>query len=368
MNGKLEKRYISICTIISCVMLVLLVLADARGIFAEDTSVQKAQSGAEQEQEITQQTTENYMDFWCKDALLPDSVIQIKLPFVVKPEDVTMKLDISDGNVTIIEISGPGINRYHDSLVSYLQAEPIRENLPEENVALWLTESDETFTICCETEQLYDGEVSIASVVGSEESVIQISMMRIREKYDKIVVLDAGHGGEDEGFCCDDLVEKNLTLAVVQKTADLLKQEGIQVYCTHTADETVAQEKRAVLANLLHADMLISIHVAQDADSSIYGMRTTYNDTFFIPEFSGADLGYILLEKVAARTNEKVLGMEAETQEEVVLRAEVPVALLEIGYLSNAQERRLLEKEDYLEKIAQGIVDAVLQSYEEIKQ
>ena len=101
---------------------------------------------------------------------------------------------------------------------------------------------------------------------------------------------------------------------------------------------------------------------------SLYGMRTIYNETYFIPEFASADLAYLLLEKVAASTNEKAIGFEPGGGEaELVQKAMVPVAQLYIGYLSNKQEQKLLAREEHIDRIATGICDAVLAGYEEMK-
>lgn len=350
-------------------VLALMLLADYRGEFRSQVAagnveaVDAALQGADG-------LSESEKPFSREDQTLESGMLEICLPFPAEDGDVTAGISVTDGNVMRVVISKEKYNQsagHGNSLSAYLYRTPIRENLSEAGGQLQLAETDDALMLYCVSEQLYDSEISVTCNEEEMTSVLEICMKPVREKYDRIVVLDAGHGGEDTGFLQDGLAEKDLTLAVVQKTGELLEQAGVRVYYTRTADESVAQEMRAALANKLRADMLISVHAAQEEDSSRYGIRTKYNDTFFIPDFSSADLSYILLEKVAAGTNEKALGIEADAQEAVVRQAEVPVALLEIGYLSNAQERKLLEKEDYIEKIAQGIFDALMQSYEEMK-
>lgn len=369
MNGKLGKRYVTICIVSVCVMLGLMLLADYRGIFdspAAAGNIETTETGIRESDE----QIENEKSFCLRDQSLEPGMMEVSLPFPAEEKDVSVGISVADGNVMQIIISKEShlwSEESGNSLSAYLHKVPVRENLPESEVRMQLAETDDALTLYWLSDQLYDGECSIMRNEEEKTGILQVRMVPVRERYDKIVVLDAGHGGEDTGFSQDGMAEKDLTLSVVRKTGELFEQAGVQVYYTRTADEPVAQEMRAALANKLRADMLISIHVAQEEDSSRYGIRTKYNDTFFIPDFSSADLSYILLEKVAASTNEKALGIEADTQEAVVRQAEVPVALLEIGYLSNAQERKLLEKEDYIERIAQGIFDALMQSYEEMK-
>ena len=350
-------------------MLGLMLLADYRGIFVAPASAGNIEA-TETDVRESDELMENEKAFCLKDQSLEPGTVEICLPFPAEEKDVTVGISVADGIVMQIAVSKEkylGTEESGDSLSAYMYRVPIRENLSEPETRLQLAETDDALILYYLSDQLYDSECSVMRNEEEMTSILQIRMESAREKNDRIVVLDAGHGGEDTGFSQDGLTEKDLTLAVVQKTGELLEQEGVRVYYTRTADQTVAQEMRAVLANKLRADMLISVHAAQEEDSSRYGIRTKYNDTFFIPDFSSADLSYILLEKVAASTNEKALGIEADAQEAVVRQAEVPVALLEIGYLSNAQERKLLEKEDYIERIAQGIFDALMQSYEEMK-
>lgn len=182
-------------------------------------------------------------------------------------------------------------------------------------------------------------------------------------QYDKLVVLDPGHGGSDAGATVDGLMEKELTLKVAKLAGELLEKEDVKVIYTREEDRAVADEERVRIANDVSADWFISIHTSFEQDSSIYGMEAKYNDSYFVPGLTSADFSYLLLEKVANSTNEKVLGLEASTEDVVVQKAQIPVAYLQIGYFSNAQERKLLSREDYLNKIAEGIRDGVLEAY-----
>lgn len=192
-------------------------------------------------------------------------------------------------------------------------------------------------------------------------------LKKLRTQYECIVVLDGGHGGSDKGMTVDEMQEKDLTLAVAKKAGDLLEQDGIKVVYTHQMDETKDEAERVQIANEIMADYFISIHTSWDEDSSIYGLKAKYNDGFFIPGLSSVDLTYILLEKIAKSTNEKVNAIEPGTDLQVVMEAQVPVAMIEIGYLSNVQERKLLAREDYLQRISQGIYDGIIQAENEKK-
>ena len=205
-----------------------------------------------------------------------------------------------------------------------------------------------------------------------DENYYYFDFLTPHEVYDKVVVVDAGHGGNDAGETAVEqdvsLQEKDITLAAVQKAGELLLAQGIRVYYTREDDSSRSPEERVGFANALQADMLISVHVTSAEDTTVYGIRTEYNAQYFIPEFSSADLAYLLLTEVAESTNEKALDIVPGQDDNVVIgEAVIPVAQLDMGFLSNRQERKLLQRNVYIEKVAQGICNAVLLAYKEME-
>lgn len=82
----------------------------------------------------------------------------------------------------------------------------------------------------------------------------------------RLVVIDAGHGGPDNGMSGVSssgtrVYEKNITLAVALKVADELRAQGVTVYLTRSRDTLIALSDRGRIANTRHADLFLSIHV-----------------------------------------------------------------------------------------------------------
>jgi len=253
---------------------------------------------------------------------------------------------------------------------SYFYKHPVQVNALVADSKI--SESAEQVDIALTFEGMFEWEMKLEKEGG--QNCLYVQLVRPGNKYEKIIVLDAGHGGTDLGYTVageDETVllqEKDLALSVVEKAGKLLEKEGICVYYTRSGDENPTDQQRVGLANETQADIFISVHADLSDDTTLYGMRTIYNETYFIPNFASADLAYLLLEKVAASTNEKAIGFEPGTSENhLVQNAMVPVAQLYIGYLSNRQEQKLLSREDYIDRIAAGICDAVLAGYEEIE-
>lgn len=199
-----------------------------------------------------------------------------------------------------------------------------------------------------------------------EDNFLYIELVVPKEMYDKIIVIDAGHGGQDTGVMTEELTEKDLSLNIVKKLKEKLDESDIKVYYTRMDDEDVADEDRVAIANQVKADMLISIHANEMEDSKIYGTQTVYNESFFIPGFGSLELADMLEREVVTAISGKGLGLVAAEEEDVVVwDATVPAAMIEVGCLSNAQELMLLRKDSYINRIATGIYDTIIKAYED---
>ena len=304
--------------------------------------------------------------FYEKDEMLAENSIQLCLPPEIEMQQISIENDYMKKTLRITIARQPESTWTGD----FLYENPMRIHAAVGDAKL--SENTEDVTISLPLDSVFEWEMKLKK--EAENNYLDIQLVRPHDKYEKIIVLDAGHGGGDSGDVVTGedesvlLAENELVYSVVSKAGKLLEKEGICVYYTRDGEANPTQEERVSLANEVQADMLISVHADYDADSTLYGMRTIYNETYFIPEFASADLAYLLLEKVAASTNEKALGFEPGTDEaELVQQAMVPVAQLYIGYLSNKQEQKLLAREEHIDRIAAGIYDAVLAGYEEMK-
>ncbi|MGN1084913.1 MAG: N-acetylmuramoyl-L-alanine amidase, partial [Lachnospiraceae bacterium] len=98
------------------------------------------------------------------------------------------------------------------------------------------------------------------------------------EIYDKIVVLDAGHGGIDPGTLRGSVYEKTVNFNVVNVYApEYFKNSDIKVYYTRTTDTKISLENRAAFAESVGADFFISFHVNAHSNSSVAGTSVYYS-------------------------------------------------------------------------------------------
>ncbi|OBR64941.1 hypothetical protein A7K91_05000 [Paenibacillus oryzae] len=177
-----------------------------------------------------------------------------------------------------------------------------------------------------------------------------------------VIVLDAGHGGHDPGADgASGQYEKDFTQAITQKVYQLLLKESAFIpYMTRTEHTSIELEDRAAFANSQRADAFLSIH------------GNTFPEE---PTVSGTEIYYYKPDSVAfAQTLQRAVVKASgfkdrgiKKEEWRVLRlSEVPAALLEVGFLTNAREESYLLGEKGQNTIAQGIV-AGLRNYLDIR-
>lgn len=199
-----------------------------------------------------------------------------------------------------------------------------------------------------------------------ENNDLYIDFSRPRENYDRIVVIDPACGGENTGVSAEGLLEKDINLGVAQKLKEKLDKTDIKAYYTRMDDVNPAEDDRVELANETKADMYIRLQVDSNENSSVYGTTTVYNGDYFIPGFGSVELADALEREVVTSIRGKALGLsKAEPEDYALQNVTVPAAAVKSGCITNKQEATLLAREEYQEKIAEGIYQAIIKIYEE---
>lgn len=214
-----------------------------------------------------------------------------------------------------------------------------------------------------ETDSIYEYRTVL------ENNNLYITFVRPKEEYNFIAVIDPACGGLDSGKSDNGVIEKELVLQVAQKLQEQMEKNGIKAYFTRLGDVNPSETARAELANEIGADVFIRLSVGAYEDASLYGVSTTYNENYFIPGFGNVELADLLEREVVTSIKSKAIGLVKAGDVDTVLRQlKVPAAEVKIGCITNKQEAILLQREDYQEKIAVGIVNAVISSSEITKQ
>lgn len=210
------------------------------------------------------------------------------------------------------------------------------------------------------------------------EKVFSNTTLEVNKK-DYRVIVDAGHGEPDGGAVTSDGVkESTLNLQIAQKLEELLIDEGMEVIMTREDENNIADadkqnkvremkvsdiNNRIKIANESDADFLISIHMNKYEGSGCKGWQTFYNKN----SENGKKLAEAIQEgiKEVVQTNNKRTALKIENIK-LVDKSTIPTVIVECGFISNPEEKVLLQSEEYQEKIAEGIVKGVRKYIEEI--
>lgn len=222
-----------------------------------------------------------------------------------------------------------------------------------------------------------------------------------KQKASKIIVIDPGHGGDDAGALSQNkkLREKDIVLSVSKKTAALLKERGYKVLFTRSNDRFIKLRSRTSFANDKGAHLFISVH-ANAAPNKEKAKTMNGIETFFLSpsrserSMNAANLenkadtdemnyftkvsflNFLNREKIIA-SNKLAIDMQAallksvrasykvsdggvrEAPFWVLVGALMPAVLIEIGYISHAEESLKISNPKYQDRLAKGIADGV---------
>lgn len=199
-----------------------------------------------------------------------------------------------------------------------------------------------------------------------EDGTLIIELFKPKELYDKIVVIDPGHGGKMPGTGKYGLVEKELCLDIVLRLKEMLDRTDLKVYYTRIEDSNVDQAERVALANEVEADFFISVHINADENSrASHGTEVLYSQSSKIPFFGSKELAEICQEEVVKMLGSRSRGIVKGDNIHIIRNSEIPVALIEVGFVTNWNEASLLKQSRYKQKTAEGIFHAIERAYEE---
>lgn len=184
---------------------------------------------------------------------------------------------------------------------------------------------------------------------------------------DKVVILDAGHGDPDKGAeSKNGTTESDINLAITLKVQNLLEQSGCVVFLTrsdengiYSVDSKTLKEKkvsdiknRVKIGNNSSADIFVSIHLNKIPQEQYYGWQCFYK--------KGNENSKKLAENIQKSLNESI---EKENKREalsitdkyIIEHVEIPLSIVECGFLSNSQEEKELKDDEYQNRLAWGI-------------
>lgn len=188
----------------------------------------------------------------------------------------------------------------------------------------------------------------------------------------KVIYLDPGHGGLDPGAIYKDIEEATINLEISKKLMNVLEQEGAIVYLTRNGDYDLAVNnavnrkrsdlsRRGNIINRSMCDLYLSIHLNADISTTWRGAQVFYDDINPENEKIAKILQQVLKEDL------KTTRAYKETSEMYLhKRVTRPGVLIEVGFITNPNERYLLMQDSYQLKVANTITRGIVKYFKGI--
>ena len=210
--------------------------------------------------------------------------------------------------------------------------------------------------------------VFVFQVASSKQTVQTVSL----PVSNKVIVLDAGHGKPDEGAqSSNGTTEAETNLKITLKVQSLIEQSGATVVLTRSdenaiydLDKTTLKQKkisdihnRVKIGNESSADIFVSIHLNKISQQQYYGWLCFYKQN----DEKSTALAKSLQENLndSIQKENKRVSMKLDNVY-IIKHVEIPISIVECGFLSNPEEETQLLSDDYQNRLAWGIYNGIM--------
>lgn len=186
----------------------------------------------------------------------------------------------------------------------------------------------------------------------------------------RTIIVDPGHGGEDPGkVSAGGVLEKDVNLAVAQKLKTLLIQGGGTVHMTREEDKALSNGEATVRARK-RADLIKRVELIENTKADLYvaihcnafpSGRWSGAQTFYAPEVLGSkELALCIQEELIAFPGNTTRQPKTDTTSYIFKKTKVPIVNVELGFLSNPEEEKLLQDSAYQDKLTWSIYAGIV--------
>ncbi|MDQ2790444.1 MAG: N-acetylmuramoyl-L-alanine amidase [Pseudonocardiales bacterium] len=179
----------------------------------------------------------------------------------------------------------------------------------------------------------------------------------------KRIIIDPCHGGSEEGIVVDGASEADLMWDLAERLAGRMAATGMEALLSHSRDTNPTEAERAAFANTAGADLVLSLHTDRHPTTLAHGLATfhfgTSNGT---SSTLGEALAEVIQRELTARTGMLDCGTHPKTWE-LLRMTRMPAVRIELGYLTNPEDRRKILEPAFRDVVAEGVVVAVKRLY-----
>lgn len=216
------------------------------------------------------------------------------------------------------------------------------------------------------------------AIVAFDVTYMNVFLEKLIPSGSRVIIVDAGHGGIDGGAIGKNgTVEKTINLEIAKKLKAYIEEHGDTcimirevdegLYSEYRAGETRKRQdlkKRKEIIKEYNADALVSIHLNSFPQTQYYGAQVFYpkgdSESEMLAKCTQEELVKIL------NRNNKRVEKSTDTYY-IILNNAIPSILVECGFLSNPEEEKLLNSEDYQNKIAWAIYCGIMKYFTSLK-
>lgn len=208
----------------------------------------------------------------------------------------------------------------------------------------------------------YWAKVKYGSVTGyAHKSYLKLMNTNGNILKNRIIVIDAGHGGTDPGASKNGVMEKNIVLDVSKRVESKLKAAGAKVQMTRKTDVYPTLQDRVDFARQNYAEVFVSVHVNAFSNESAKGSEVFYNSQ----NANAVESKYLALDiqNKIVQYADMYYRRVADGNFHVIRNQDIPAVLVELGFLTHSPDFAKLTSSAYLEKYAQAIYDGLIEYY-----
>ncbi|MEG1703961.1 MAG: N-acetylmuramoyl-L-alanine amidase family protein [Niameybacter sp.] len=211
------------------------------------------------------------------------------------------------------------------------------------------------------TRFIIDEQVIKAVNLKQEGDKLVVELVKPKEKYEQIIVLDAGHGGKDGGSSGNGVREKDINLTQTLAIAKYIEQNSdIKIYFTREDDTYPELRDRTNMSNEIEADMFISVH------NNSHNATSKGTEVLYYPSTTDTRskvMAQIALEHILAECGTYNRGIKSRPDLVVLNTSKMPAILLEGAFISNPTEASLLKNETFNANYARAVGNAVIEMF-----
>ena len=199
-------------------------------------------------------------------------------------------------------------------------------------------------------------KLNMDTIISQKTSSNEYNLYVNDKKEKKVIVIDAGHGGHDFGATNDEWNEKNLTSLIAKKIKEMHSDSDVEIHFTRTDDEFIALNDRTNLINNLKPDLVISLHINNNKNTTSSGFEVFISDK---PDF--LDKTKEFAEKLSTKLSKTQLrnrGLKFAPFW-ILKNSLCPSMVVELGFISNENDRKFITSDKGQTELAKYIAEFI---------